>query len=111
MADNVTKLAEDRTNGEAKMPTREELSDLARKVNGFQADMDAARGEIGSLIKNAAEHKNVHKKAFKSVTQILNMDETKREEFLTHFDHYRKVMGVDEGRTADMFDGGDEAAA
>lgn len=114
MAENVTNIEDAKGNtkpgGETRMPSRAELSELRRKVGGLQGQMDEARGEMGSMLKEAAEKKNVNKKAFKWVSQILNMDDEKRDAFLSHFDHYRQELGVDEGRTLNMFDPSKAAA-
>lgn len=104
MADNVSNINEAKQKDETRMPTREELTTLRREVNSHQASMDEARGEMATLIKSAADKKNVHKKAFKTINTILNMDDDKRDAFLSHFDLYRKLLGVDEGRTANLFD-------
>ncbi|MCK5745059.1 MAG: hypothetical protein KAH44_02550 [Oricola sp.] len=61
MADNVTDInAGKKPGGENALPDRATLSDLRRKVNGFKADMDEARGEMGALYKDASDNKNVH---------------------------------------------------
>lgn len=110
MAENVTNISEAKTGGTARMPSRQELSELRRKVGGLQGAMDEARGEMGAMLKDAAEKQNVNKKAFKWVSQILNMDDEKRDAFLSHFDHYRQELGVDEGRTGNLFDPAKAAA-
>jgi len=108
MAKNVTDFPKG-TNGEAKLPDREVLMNLSREVSGQNSEMAKIRGELGSTYKEAEKDRNIHKAAFKLCVKLKNMDDTKRDEFLTHLDHYRDKMGIDEGRTQNMF-GDDEAA-
>lgn len=89
---------------ETRMPTREDLFDLKRKVAKQAETLESARGEIGSLLKNADNDKNIHRGAFKLAVKLLNMTDEKRDAFLSHLDYYRDQMGIDEGRTQNMFD-------
>lgn len=76
-----------------KLPSPEEISKLLKDHSLAAADMDEARGKIGAMIKNAEETRNVHRKAFKILTQVEKMDASKRSEFLLHLDHYLKIRG------------------
>lgn len=111
MAENVTELRKETTNGDAKLPDRETLMNLHRNITDQAAKMDEIRGELGATLKDAADTKNVHKAAFRLSSKLLRMTEEKRDDFLTAFDYYRETMGVDEGRTGDMFAGNGEPAA
>lgn len=84
------------------MPHPEVLKTLASQVSRSQADMDTARGEIGSTMKNAEDKHQVHRKAFKQSIVLRKMDSTKLAEYLRHFDHYRQVFELDKLAGTDM---------
>lgn len=109
MAENVTKLSEERTGGAAKLPTREQIVELAAKVNNLKADMDAVREDKAAIEKAAAEALNINLQAFKDVMKIVRMEAAKADHYLTHFDHIREALRVDEGRTAQLFGDGEAA--
>lgn len=112
MADNVTKLNKEQADGnKTKLPSREELYNLLKSYTALTADMDETRGELGALLKNADNQKNIHRGAFKLAAKIKRMTSEKAEAFLTHFDHYRAQFGLDDGRTAPLpFDAAKTAA-
>lgn len=110
MADNVTDINAGKDKDTARLPTRDELFKLKREIAAEKAKMDEARGVIGAAYKNASNDKNAHKKAFKDILKISNMDDETRDAYLSHFDHYREQMGIDEGRTGNLFDGEKVAA-
>ncbi len=51
-------------------------------------------GQAELLTKEAKDH-HLHKKAFKDAMALLEKKSPKAEEYLVHFDHYRKILGVD----------------
>jgi hypothetical protein len=75
------------------LPDEADLKKLLKEFSLNAADMDEARGKIGSLMQHAERNKNIHRKAFKLLTQVEKMDETKRAEFLRHLYHYFEVRG------------------
>lgn len=75
------------------LPDEADLKKLLKEFSLNAADMDEARGKIGSLMQHAERNKNIHRKAFKLLTQVEKMDETKRAEFLRHLYHYFAVRG------------------
>jgi hypothetical protein len=79
----------------AKMPTAAQLKKVESEYNSSKLQADEARGDMGALLKNAQNDHNVHRKAFKLALQCKNMDDTKRAEFLAHFDHYREAMKLE----------------
>lgn len=70
------------------LPDAEVVQRMLKDYKLAKSDMDEARGVIGSLVKNGEDGKNVHRKAFKLLAQVENMDDTKRAEFLVHFISY-----------------------
>lgn len=92
MAKKEKEVAEPEGIGE--LPTAADLSKAFKDYYLHQADMDAARGEIGALVKNNETAKNIHRKAFKSVAALKKMDETKRSEHLRHLFHYLAVENL-----------------
>jgi hypothetical protein len=84
------------------MPHPEVLKTLASQVGGSQAEMDSARGEIGSFMKNAEDKFGVHRKAFKLAMGLQKADSTKLAEFLRHFDYYRGVFELNRLAGSDM---------
>ena len=99
MADNVTEL---HAGGEQKLPSKKALQELKAKYVASKADMDEARGEIGSAIKNAENDIGVNRKAFKLAMQCENMNPAKLTDFLASFDHYRTVFELDNQQTLDL---------
>lgn len=96
MADNVKDLKKHREQkeGGGELPSLETLSDVMRQLSEHSADMAEARGQIGALVQEAEKSKNVHRKALKLAYQVREMDATKAEEFLVHFEHYVKTLGL-----------------
>lgn len=74
------------------------LQELVQQCFNLKSESDAARGELGSLMKNAEESHNIHRKAFKLSMQLNFMPEEKRADFLKAFDEYREELKLDEKR-------------
>lgn len=74
----------------------DQLHNLEARYTTLKGDMDEARGELGSLVKDAEERHGINRAAFKLATKLLRQTEEKRAEFLTAFDQYRHVFGLDE---------------
>ena len=89
----------------AKMPTAAQLKKTRDEYNKAKGKADEARGDMGATLKNAQNDHNIHRKAFKLAMQVLNMDDTKKAEFLAHFDHYREQMGLDKVQTLPLAEG------
>jgi len=107
MAKNVTKIrgnSSSSSSGDGALPSRDVLMGLHSSASEQNAEMAKIRGELGSSYKEAEKDENLHKGAFKMASRLKRMDDSKRDEFLIHFDHYREQMGIDEGRTRQMFD-------
>lgn len=73
----------------------------ARKLNSLLADSRKAykeqrsiSGELGAAIKEAAEHDNLHKKAFATVRGLDRMEPEKLADFFAHFDYYCEATGL-----------------
>ena len=76
------------------VPSKAEIDSQLREHSMFKADMDQARGEIGALVKNGETDHNIHRKAFKQLVIVKNMDESKRSEYLTHLLIYLGYYGL-----------------
>jgi uncharacterized protein (UPF0335 family) len=108
MANNVTKIRDSEPEVGGKMPDAMQLAQALSEVGRLKAKVSELSGDIGQYIKTKVETINLHKGAFRLIAKLRDMDETKRSEFLAHFDHYREKIGLD--AQADLFeDGGDEA--
>jgi hypothetical protein len=79
--------------GAPQMATAEDIDQLLKNCLLKQADMDSARGEIGSLVKDAENTKNVHRKAFKMLMQVERMEDGKKAEFLRNLFYYFAIRG------------------
>lgn len=104
MTNNVTKIKEDDQTDRTKLPARDDLFALRRVCAELDETFERARSEKSAALKAADNDKNIHKGAFKIISNVLNMSADKQDSFLTHFDHYRAVFGLDEGRTGDLFE-------
>lgn len=80
----------------------EVLKSLASSIGAMKADMDEARGEMGSAIKNAEEAHGVHRQAFKLALRLRNMEDAPRADFLRSLNDYIAKLGLD--AQADLFD-------
>lgn len=76
------------------LPTPEVIGRMLKEYKLSKADMDEHRGKIGALVQDGENTHNVHRKAFKLLTQVENMDDTKRSEFLFHFINYLGMMDL-----------------
>lgn len=91
-------------NADQNMPNGEVLKSVISRMNGAKAKMDEARGDLGSIIKNAEDSHNIHRAALKLVAKLEKMDSAKLSDWLAHFDHYRQVRGLDQMAGPSMFD-------
>lgn len=71
------------------------LHTFKNRYSDVKGNMDEYRGELGSIVKDA-EERGINKKAFKLAVALMGQSEEKRTEFLTAFDQYRHVFGLDE---------------
>ncbi|MEL7111665.1 MAG: hypothetical protein AAGK93_01845 [Pseudomonadota bacterium] len=76
------------------LPSPEVIMRMLKDYKLSKADMDEHRGKIGALVQDGENTHNVHRKAFKLLTQVENMDDSKRSEFLFHFVSYLGMMGL-----------------
>lgn len=74
----------------------DQLHNLEAKYSTLKSDMDGARGELGTLVKDAEERHGINRAAFKLAVKLINMPEEKRLDFLTALDQYRHVFGLDD---------------
>ncbi len=82
------------------------LKALINKCDEMRSDMDSARGELGSAVKDAEETHGINRKAFKLVMSLKRMEETKRDDFLRSLDDYRAKLELNP--SPDLFEEGDE---
>ncbi len=101
MSDNVTKLREGQSDSPVICP-EDKFKETLASYNTMKSDMDSARGEMGSLLKNAEDQHQLHRKAFKDVQKLEKMDAAKRADYLRAFNAYLKYLGLD--AQPDMFD-------
>lgn len=93
----------------AQEPVDKNLPDkttLAKHVSEYGAlDSKSAelRGQMGALVKAGELDRNIHRAASKLAMKLQKMDDSKRGEFLRHFDHYRDLLKLD--TQSDLFDG------
>ena len=104
---DVTRLS-DKKGQPTKMPSKDDLFKHKKRFEAIKSEMDELRGDMGSLVKNADNDSNIHKKAFKLVMQALRMSDDKRSAFLAHFDKYREDFELDSQMDLPL---GDVAAA
>lgn len=83
---------------------RDTFLSLMRRCKSPENKIAEYRGELGGIIADAVEHKNLHKKAFSWARQLQRMDGVKLGEFLFHFDLYREYLDVDKAAAADMLE-------
>lgn len=98
-------MAEKVNAGGSKLPNAQVLKTCLTRASKIDSDLSESRGELGSFIKEAEEKHNIHRKAFKLIRQLDRMDQTKLAEFIRHFDHYRKVVKLDDKAGSDLFGG------
>ena len=91
--------------GEAALITSEQFNKVVKRVGTLKANMDEARGELGSVIQTAEEKYNLHRKAFKQIQNAMKMDAAKLADYLRNFDHMRKLAELDKLAGIDMFSG------
>lgn len=72
-----------------------EFETLARRCKSLKNQVAETSGTMGELIKDAAEKKFLHRKAFSMFRSIAGMEDNKLAEFLAHFDYYRDIGGLD----------------
>lgn len=77
-------------NSSHKVIGEKDFAALVTKCKSAAKKADESRGELGALISNAAEHKNLHAPAFALFRRLAKMTDLKRAEFLFHFDIYRE---------------------
>lgn len=83
---------------------RDTFLTLMRRCKSPENKIAEYRGELGGIIADAVEHKNLHKKAFSWARQLQRMEGVKLGEFLFHFDLYREYLEVDKQAAADMLE-------
>ena len=90
---------------EAALITAEQFNKVCKRVGTLKANMDEARGELGSVIQTAEEKYNLHRKAFKQIQNAMKMDPAKLADYLRNFDHMRKLAELDKLAGIDIFAG------
>ena len=76
------------------------------KILSEKADMDEARGTLGSLYKTAEDDFGLHRAAFKAAEKLSKKDPRTAQEFSRHFIAYCAELGV-----FDQIDAFDKAEA
>ncbi|MFE1598211.1 hypothetical protein [Methylobacterium sp. ID0610] len=80
----------------------EVLKSLVGKCQGIKADLDEARGELGSAIKDAEETHGINRPAFKLAMKLQGMETDKRRDFMRSLADYCDKLGLND--QADMFE-------
>lgn len=93
-----------------KVVNKKVFETLVSRAASMQSKAATARGEIGSLMKDAEETHGVHRGAFKLALKLDGMEDLKAKDFLRSFDLYREYLKLDERGTSDMLenDAGDD---
>ena len=102
MATDVTNIKDAKSDKDkTKLPTRDQILDLKKRTDEVDGKMSELRGEKGSMLKTGSDDLNIHKKAFKDVVKLSNMDDLAQAEYLAHYDLYKEALGINP--TTDMF--------
>lgn len=97
--DDGEAVAESATMG---LPDPVKLKKHLAEMDTLKGRLSEIQGKMGAAVKTAEDDLNIHRKAAKLVVQLGKMDATKRAEYLTHFDFYRKEMGLDNQSALDL---------
>lgn len=87
-----------------KMIAEKDFTTLLRRCASLKKQNQSVSGEMGQLIGNAVENKNLDRKAFGIIRNLLAMPEQKMATTLACFDYYRDISKLDEiaGRQGDL---------
>ena len=88
--------------------TKDLLEELVSECGNYQAEMDSARGSMGTAIKTREESHNLHRKAFKWAMQLRRMEPEKRTALLQDLKLYIKWLDLD--NQPDLFEAESNAA-
>lgn len=89
------------------LPSGDAIKKHVQSINALTAKSAEVRGQIGAAVKAGESDHNIHRGAASLCMKLVRMDESKRDEFLRHFDSYRLQLGM--GRQTDLFN--DESPA
>ena len=76
------------------LPSRDVLEKLAQDIRTAKTDIASAQQSIGTALKNAEKHHNVHKKAIQLIITLAGQSDEKQQDFMLHFDHYADVFNL-----------------
>jgi hypothetical protein len=93
-----------------KVVNKKVFETLVSRAASMQSKAATARGEIGSLMKDAEETHGVHRGAFKLALKLDGMEDLKMKDFLRSFDLYREYLKLDTRGTSDMLENEGEEA-
>lgn len=79
------------------------VKSLMREAHEAKTKVGKINGTIGQSQKEAEDKKGLHIKAFKDAQKLDRMDGSTLRSYLTHFDHYRAGLKLDE-RAAEQGD-------
>lgn len=85
------------------LPDKATLAKHAAEYGALDSKSAELRGQMGALVKAGELDRNIHRAASKLAMKLQKMDDSKRSEFLRHFDHYRALLTLDQ--QSDLFDG------
>ena len=85
------------------LPDKATLAKHAAEYGALDSKSAELRGQMGALVKAGELDRNIHRAASKLAMKLQKMDDSKRSEFLRHFDHYRDLLTLDQ--QSDLFDG------
>jgi hypothetical protein len=81
----------------------------ADRVRAIAADLDRlttrgaeVRGEMGAILKNAANDDGIHKKALQDALKTKRMEPTTRTSYLEHRDEYEAIFGCYDQPSLDL---------
>lgn len=77
-----------------KMISPKKLLSLLGSARAAYKEGRSIAGELGALIKDAAEHDHLHKKAFASVKSADRMEPEALADFFAHRDFYEESLGL-----------------
>ena len=75
-----------------------DLTTLMKQCSSYQDKAATATGHMGELVREYAEHKNLHRGAFSIIKRLYRMGKTDSGKLwllLAHFDDYRAKLGLD----------------
>jgi hypothetical protein len=92
-------MAKRKKRGEViRLISQRDLRSLITQCSSYQDKASTAAGHMGELVREYAEHKNLHRGAFSMIKRLFRMgkaDSGKLWLLLAHFDDYREKLALD----------------